>query len=114
MAVQHTPIPRKPQLPRHRTDADRPYTWECLMNGEQMFLEVEVEDHQYLIDLHDTQKQQDYLERIFQRRSDPMLLVNSNPTRITSTPANLGGDRGTTPAHGVTAEGTTGGRQNSW
>ena len=97
MAVQHTPIPRKPQLPRHRTNAAHPYTWEFLRDGEQVFLEVEVKDHQYLIDLNDPQRQQTYLENI------------SNPTRVTSTPANLGGGSGTTPAHGVTAEGTTGG-----
>ena len=109
MAVQHTPITQKPQLPRHRPDLDHPYRWEFLMSGKQISIDVELKDQQILIESV-PQEQQQYLESIHKIKSDPMFIhVNSNPARVTSTPANLGGDRGTTPAHGVTAEGTTGG-----
>ena len=109
MAVQHTPITQKPQLPRHRPDLDHPYRWEFLMSGKQISIDVELKDQQILIESV-PQEQQQYLESIHKIKSDPMFIhVNSNPARVTSTPANLGGDRGTTLAHGVTAEGTTGG-----
>ena len=103
MAVQHTPIARKPQFPQHRPDLDHPYRWEFLMSGKERSINVELQDHQLLIE-SDPQEQQTYLEKVYQIISDPMLLMISNPARVTSTPANLGGDSGTTSEHGATAE----------
>ena len=109
MAVQHTPIARKPQLPQHRPDLEHPYRWEFLMSGKQISIDVELKDQQILME-SDPQEQQQYLESVHKIKSDPMFIhVNSNPARVTSTPANLGGGSGTTPAPRVTAEGNVGG-----
>ena len=68
MAVQHTPITQKPQLPRHRPDLDHPYRWEFLMSGKQISIDVELKDQQILIESV-PQEQQQYLESIHKIKS---------------------------------------------
>ena len=63
MAVQHTPIARKPQFPQHRPDLDHPYRWEFLMSGKQISIDVELNDQQILIESV-PQEQQQYLRII--------------------------------------------------